>query len=216
METILRIQENLTKNVLQPFDINDMKKIFMIRRGAGDETEEYVRLKEQVKNTLEWHEWRVKTEPQLNKFGIKFAGKDDFMKNFFEWYTTVPEAKDSLCMGFVQALVARHKVQNASATKKVEHFFGCTRQKKREFTVSDFVSYVESLEIALKEMVDFNFRSGKGRSGYLCTINSFLSQITQELRANNANVSNQSDESGFGGVDVDYNRRGDIPYICSV
>jgi hypothetical protein len=90
-------------------------------------------------------------------------------------------------------------------SEPAEHFFGCTRQKKREFTVSDFVSYVESLEIALKEMVDFNFRSGKGRSGYLCTINSFLSQITQELRANNANVSNQSDESGFGGVDVDYN-----------
>ena len=88
-------------------------------------------------------------------------------------------------------------------SEPAEHYFGCARQKKREFTVSDFITYVESLEDALREMVEFNLRSGCG-SGYGNTLSGFLRYFTQELSSNDSTVSNESTESVFVGVDVDY------------
>jgi hypothetical protein len=40
-------------------------------------------------------------------------------------------------------------------SEPAEHFLDCTRQQKRKFTVSNFVTYAESLEIALCEMVQW-------------------------------------------------------------
>ena len=90
-------------------------------------------------------------------------------------------------------------------SEPAEHYFGCTRQKKREFTVSDFVMYVESLEIALREMVEYNLRSGGG-TGYVSTFSGFLSQCVSQIATENSSSSNEHlNVSTFEGVDVDYN-----------
>jgi hypothetical protein len=51
------------------------------------------------------------------------------------------------------------------ASEPAEHFFRCTRQKKLEFMVSNFVTYAESLEMTLCEMVQYDLRSSGG-TGY--------------------------------------------------
>eukprot|EP00957_Ditylum_brightwellii_P029798 2254038-Ditylum_brightwellii.AAC.1 len=60
----------------------------------------------------------------LSKFGISVRGKsaDEFIDKFFSWYSSVPGARDCLCMGMVKALVAHHKNPKAPAAKKVVAF----------------------------------------------------------------------------------------------
>eukprot|EP00957_Ditylum_brightwellii_P163137 12422156-Ditylum_brightwellii.AAC.1 len=62
------------------------------------------------------------------------------------------------------------------------HYFEHCRTKKREFTCSDFVSYVEGLEIALQQMVEHEFCSGggKGYVGSFCSFFKGFAQTTKE------------------------------------
>eukprot|EP00957_Ditylum_brightwellii_P177848 13546638-Ditylum_brightwellii.AAC.1 len=71
----------------------------------------------------------------------------------------------------VSAVIPRICLYAQRAVKKMahttsepcEHYCGCCRMKKREFTCSDFVSYVEGLDIALQQMVEDDFCSGGGK-----------------------------------------------------
>ena len=85
-------------------------------------------------------------------------------------------------------------------SEPAEHYFGCTRQKKREFTVSDFVMYVESLEISLREMVQYDLRSGGG-TGYVSTFSGFLRQcVAHTATATRYSNNEHSNVSTFEGV----------------
>ena len=54
-------------------------------------------------------------------------------------------------------LIAQNEVKKIRllTSEPAEHYFGCARQKKREFTISDFVMYVESLQLAMRHMVQY-------------------------------------------------------------
>eukprot|EP00957_Ditylum_brightwellii_P097845 7451221-Ditylum_brightwellii.AAC.1 len=71
-----------------------------------------------------------------------------------------------------------------TTSEKYEHYFGCCRTKKRELTCSDFVSYVEGLEIALQQM------------GF--------AQITKETGNTIAQSPGYVNEEDEWGIDVDY------------
>eukprot|EP00957_Ditylum_brightwellii_P177000 13483545-Ditylum_brightwellii.AAC.1 len=44
-----------------------------------------------------------------------------------------------------------------TTSEPYDHYFVCCRTKKREFTCSEFLPYVEGLEIALQQMVEHDF-----------------------------------------------------------
>ena len=53
---------------------------------------------------------------------MKGKSTDEFINHFYDWYSKVPEARESLCMRMVKALVARHNNPKAPAAKKVIAF----------------------------------------------------------------------------------------------
>ena len=77
-------------------------------------------------------------------------------------------------------LIAQKSVQKPRllTSEPAEHYFGCARQWKREFSCSDFASYVENLEIALKEMVQYDLRNGGGK-GYVAGFCSFFRDLVK-------------------------------------
>ena len=77
---------------------------------------------------------KKKTELSLKIYGLSAKGADDFRKNCFKWYTEVPMAKDTLCLGFVKALVARHNNKSATASNKVIEFFKQLKPSKPRHT----------------------------------------------------------------------------------
>ena len=104
-------------------------------------------------------------------------------------------------------LIAQKRVQKPQllTSEPAEHYFGCARQWKHEFSCSDFASYVENLEIALKEMVQYDLRSGGGK-GYVAGFCSFLRDL---VKTSNSSLHETESESQpnlnvFEGVDVDY------------
>eukprot|EP00957_Ditylum_brightwellii_P033156 2512837-Ditylum_brightwellii.AAC.1 len=55
------------------------------------------------------------------------------------------------------------KTMTCNTSEPCEHYVGCCRTKKRECTCSNFVSYVEGLEITPQQMVEHDFCSGGGK-----------------------------------------------------
>ena len=106
---------------LNSYDIKTLTKVINWKHRKN---EEFQSLKDQIKMFLEFQEWKENTNDKLRRFGINVEGKsaDKFMNNFYEWYSTVPGARQSLCIGMVKALVARHKNPTAKAAKKVIAF----------------------------------------------------------------------------------------------
>ena len=105
-------------------------------------------------------------------------------------------------------LIAQKEVKKIRllTSEPAEHYFGCARQKKREFTISDFVMYVESLELAMRHMVQYNFRGGGG-TGYISTFSSFLSQCIgnpNSPTSDPTNNNNKNISASFQGIEVDY------------
>ena len=104
-------------------------------------------------------------------------------------------------------LIAQKSVQKPRllTSEPAEHYFGCARQWKREFSCSDFASYVENLEIALKEMVQYDLRNGGGK-GYVAGFCSFLRDLvkTSNTSSHEPESEPQPNLNFFEGVDVDY------------
>lgn len=103
-------------------------------------------------------------------------------------------------------LIAQKKVKKPRllTSEPAEHYFGCSRQWKREFSCSEFASYVENLEIALKEMVQYDLRSGGGK-GYVAGFCSFLRDLVKTSSSSDEPESeSQPNVNVFEGVDVDY------------
>ena len=105
----------------------------------------------------------------------------------------------------VVCLIAQKKVEKPRllTSKPAEHYFGCARQWKREFSCSDFASYVENLETALREMVQYNLRRG-----YVAGFCSFLRDLVKNTSSDRSRCEPESEpqqhHNVFEGVDVDY------------
>lgn len=60
---------------------------------------------------------------------VEEASTENFIKEFTKWYKEVTGARDSLCVGFVKALVARQVNLRAPASRKVVAFRQILRSK---------------------------------------------------------------------------------------
>eukprot|EP00957_Ditylum_brightwellii_P065704 4983736-Ditylum_brightwellii.AAC.1 len=60
---------------------------------------------------------------------IKESSTEIFIQQFKKWYEELPGARDSLCVGFVKALVARQVNLRAPALRKVVAFCQLMRSK---------------------------------------------------------------------------------------
>ena len=81
-------------------------------------------MKDQIKHSVQFHQWKEVANDRLSRLGINVKGKstDEFINHFYDWYSKVPGARESLCIGMVKALVACHKNPKAPAAKKVIAF----------------------------------------------------------------------------------------------
>ena len=130
MLTILQAKQALNKTQLDISDITVLCKIKFISRLETEDTNPVLKdFKMQVDNVLMYYNWKSDSDKNLKSFGLDVKGSDDFLKNFYNWYTQVPNAKESLCMGFVKALVARQNNNSAEASKKVVAFCQAMKSK---------------------------------------------------------------------------------------
>eukprot|EP00957_Ditylum_brightwellii_P172583 13138312-Ditylum_brightwellii.AAC.1 len=60
---------------------------------------------------------------------IEEFSTENFIQQFKKWYEEVPGARDSLCIDFVKALVARQVNSTAPASRKVVAFCQMMRSK---------------------------------------------------------------------------------------
>eukprot|EP00957_Ditylum_brightwellii_P133200 10155999-Ditylum_brightwellii.AAC.1 len=60
---------------------------------------------------------------------IKESSAENFSQQFKKWYEEVPGARDSLCIGFVKALVAHQVNSTAPVLRNVVAFYQIMRSK---------------------------------------------------------------------------------------
>ena len=82
-------------------------------------------------------------------------------------------------------------------TEPVEHYFGNVRQWKREFTVMEFLHYVEKLEISFAQMTKHDIKGSSAKKGYMSGLKGFVEKITMMLdsRRTNTPVSSHNKDS---------------------
>jgi len=121
MELVEKCVDLLTQGELKDYDIKILKKVLNWKQR---DNEDFIALKGQIKHSVQFHEWKEVANERLSRLGINVKGKstDEFINHFYDWYSKVPGARESLCMGMVKALVARHKNPKAPAAKKVIAF----------------------------------------------------------------------------------------------
>ena len=121
MDIVEKCIDLLSHGELKDYDIKVLKKVLNWKQRNN---EDFMVLKDQIKHSVQFHLWKEETNERLSRLGINVKGKstDEFINHFYDRYSKVPGARESLCIGMVKALVARHKNPKAPAAKKVIAF----------------------------------------------------------------------------------------------
>ena len=108
------------------------------------------------------------------------------------------------CLGGI-FLAVQKRVKNLrlTTTEPLEHTFGTARSWRREFTINEFITYSNKLNIILKNVMDHGIATASSNKGYMHGFKGFtdvISKIKQKLKKESTNVT-----SDMWAVDVDYN-----------
>ena len=117
-------------------NVNDYQALLKIKFICTQDKENpnsnYEKYNKQVNSMITFLTWKTSSERTLKSFGLNVKGSDDFLKNFYQWYTKVTNAKKSFFMGFVKALVTRHNNPSAQASSKVIAFCQAMKSKSKK------------------------------------------------------------------------------------
>ena len=107
------------------------------------------------------------------------------------------------CLGGM-FLAVQKQVKNLrfTTTEPLEHTFGTVRSWRREFTINEFITYSNKLNIILKNVMEHGIATATSNKGYMHGFKGFtnvVSKIRDKLKKENLNISNDT-----WAVDVDY------------
>ena len=127
------------------------------------------------------------------------------------WFTSLEGiskiSKNNLitsCLGGI-FLAAQKKVRNLrfTTTEPLEHTFGTTRSWRREFSVNEFVTYSNKLDIILKNVIENGICSSTSTKGYMHGFQGFA-EVVSRIKQKLTKKSPFETEDNWA-VDVDYN-----------
>jgi len=98
MDVVEKCVDLLSQGELKDYDIMVLKKVLNWKQR---DNEDFIALKDQVKHSVQFHEWKEVTNDRMSRLGMNVKGKstDEFINHFYNWYSKVPGARESLCMG---------------------------------------------------------------------------------------------------------------------
>ena len=98
MDVVEKCVDLLSQGELKDYDIMVLKKVLNWKQR---DNEDFIALKYQVKHSVQFHEWKEVTNDRMSRLGMNVKGKstDEFINHFYNWYSKVPGARESLCMG---------------------------------------------------------------------------------------------------------------------
>ena len=142
---------------------------------------------------------------------INSEGRITMLWSVLMWFSSLDGvskiSKNNLitsCIGGI-FLAVQKRVHNLrlTTTEPLEHTFGTTRSWRREFTINEFLSYSNKIDIILKNVTESGIRMSTSKNGYMQGFRGFaavVSKIRKKLTKKTATTYNDS-----WAVDIDYN-----------
>jgi len=108
------------------------------------------------------------------------------------------------CLGGI-FLAIRKKIRNLclTTTEPLEHTFGTTRSWRREFTINEFLTYSNKVDIILKNVIESGFHTSSSNKGYMHGFKGFA-DVVSKIKHKLMKKTVLPDEDNWA-VDIDYN-----------
>ena len=145
-----------------------------------------------------------------NAEDINSEGRISMIWSALMWFSSLEGvsniSKNNLitsCLGGI-FLAVQKKVKNLrfTTTEPLEHTFGTTRSWRREFTINEFLTYSNKLDIILKNVIEHGICTSSSTKGYMHGFKGFaevVTKIKEKLTKKNNIIADDS-----GSVDIDY------------
>jgi len=145
-----------------------------------------------------------------NTPNISSEGRVTMLWSSLMWFTSLSGINEKSQHNFVTSclggvfLSMQKKVKNLrlTTTEPLEHTFGTIRSWKREFTVGEFISYSNKLEIVMHNAIENGILSGTSSKGYMTGFKGFA-DVVRNIKMKLSKGADE--ENGIDiSIDIDY------------